>query len=57
MQKIESNVAQSIKQSNPESLAQNLFKRNSADTINQVKEIIGPDVFGDAQNAFDARPF
>lgn len=52
MQKIESNVSQSIQKSNPESLAQNLFKRNSADTINQVKEIIGPDAFGDAQNAF-----
>ena len=50
--KIESAIAKSIKSSNPESIAQNLFKRNSADTINQVKEIVGPDRFKDIQNAF-----
>lgn len=50
--KIESNISQSIEKSNPESIAKNLIKRNSADTISQVKEMIGQDRFAEVQKSF-----
>lgn len=56
-QKIEGNIAQSIEKSNPERIAQNLFKRNSADTIATVKEIVGPERFKTISEAFMRKLF
>lgn len=50
--KIESNIASSISQSNPEQIAQNLIKRNSAATLQQVKEMVGPERFAEVQKSF-----
>lgn len=50
--KIESNIAQSISQSSPENIAQNLIKRNSAGTLAQTKEMIGPERFAEVQKSF-----
>ena len=50
--KIESNIAQSIGKSNPESIAKNIIKRNSAETIKLVKEMVGEKRFGEVQQSF-----
>lgn len=50
--KIESNIAQSIEKSNPERIANNLVKRNSADTLKQVKEMIGPERFAEISKTY-----
>ena len=55
--KIESNIAQSIQTSNPERIAQNIIKRNSADTLKQVKEMIGEERFGELSKVFTRQTF
>jgi hypothetical protein len=50
--KIESHIASSIEQSNPERIAQNLIKRNSADTLRVVKEMVGNNRFAEVSKAF-----
>lgn len=54
---IESNISQSISSSNPERIAQNLIKRNSADTLKQVKEIIGEKRFSEVSKTFIRQTF
>ena len=50
--KIESQIASSIEQSNPERIAQNLIKRNSAETLRLVKEMVGPLRYAEVSKAF-----
>lgn len=50
--KIESRIAQSMVQSNPEKIAHNLLQRNSADAINSLKEIVGPERFKEVSKYF-----
>ncbi len=50
--KIEGRIAQSIIQSNPEKIAQNFLQRNSADAINSLKEMVGPDRFKEVSKYF-----
>lgn len=50
--KIESNISQSIGLSNPESVAKNIIKRNSAETLKLVREMIGPERFSEVQKYF-----
>ncbi len=50
--KIQSNIAQSISKSHLESIAKNLIKRNSAETLRQVKEMIGEERFYEVQKSF-----
>lgn len=56
-QKIEGRIAQSIEQSNPERIAQNIIKRNSADTLKVIKEQIGPARFQEVSKAFTRELF
>jgi len=51
-QKIESRIAQSIEQSNPERIAQNIITRNSAQTLRVLKEMIGTSRFDEISKAF-----
>ena len=51
-QTIESQIAQSIEKSNPERIAQNIIKRNSAETLRTIKEIIGPERFNEISKSF-----
>jgi len=51
-QKIESNISSSIEKSNPERIANNLVKRNSAGTLKQVKEMIGPERFAEVSKTY-----
>jgi len=55
--KIESNISQSIQQSNPERIAQNLIKRNSADTLAQVREMIGTQKYAEVSKTFTRQLF
>lgn len=50
--KIESRIAQSMIQSNPEKIADNLITKNSADTINTLKEMVGPERFKEVSKYF-----
>lgn len=50
--KIESRISQSMAQSNPEQIVNNLLKRNSSDVIKQVKEMVGPEKFAEVQKSF-----
>lgn len=52
IRKIESNIASSIRQSNPETIARNLTQRNSADTLKVVKKMVGDDAFLNIKSAF-----
>lgn len=52
MKKIESHLAQSVEMSNPEQIAQNLIKRNSADSLKQLKEMVGPARFKEVSKYF-----
>ena len=56
-QKIEGQISQSIEKSNPETIVQNLIKRNSADTIRTVKEMIGEERFGEISKTFVRQVF
>lgn len=49
---IENNIAQSISKSSPDTIVQNLVKKNSAGTLAQLKEMIGADRFGEVQKSF-----
>lgn len=51
-QKIESRIAQSIEQSNPERIAQNLITRNSAETLRTLKEMVGETRFQEISKTF-----
>lgn len=50
--KLESRIAQSMVQSNPEKIAGNLLQRDSADAINSLKEMVGPDRFKEVTRHF-----
>jgi hypothetical protein len=50
--KIESRISQSIEQSNPERIAQNLITRNSADTLRTLREMIGTGRFEEISRTF-----
>ena len=56
-QKIESQISQSIEKSNPERIAQNIIKRNSADTLKTVKEVVGPERFNEISKSFIRQMF
>lgn len=50
--KIEGRIAQSMIQSNPERIVENLVTRNSADAISSLKEMVGPENFAEVQKSF-----
>lgn len=50
--KIESRIAQSVIMSNPEKIADNIIQRNSADTVNQLKEMVGAERFKEVSKHF-----
>lgn len=50
--KIEGRIAQSMIQSNPENIAHSLLQRNSADAINSLKEMVGPERFKEVSKHF-----
>ncbi|MEK6883670.1 MAG: hypothetical protein AABY22_28840, partial [Nanoarchaeota archaeon] len=51
-QRIESNLIQSIERSNPENIAQNIFKKNNATALKTLKEIIGISRFNEISKAY-----
>lgn len=52
MNKLQSDIAQSIEKSHPESIAKNFIKRNSADSVKLMKEIVGPEKFKNVTDYF-----
>lgn len=55
--KIESRLASSIEQSNPERIAQNIVTRNSADALKVLKEMVGPARFSEISKTFLRQQF